>query len=114
MHAKLANRAYQTPEDDRIPIIAQGVISGYTRETQRPTTYDTPGADMYLGTCRGQQGGENGCRTQHGRSRHAAQSVETSGGGWWVAGVDEDQVYNVPQQERKWGAGVTKRELMLI
>ena len=44
------------------------------------------------------------------RRRHAAQGAETIDRGWWVAGVDEVQVDDVPLQEKSWGAGVPERE----
>ena len=41
-----------------------------------------------------------------GRCRHAAWGVETSSGGWRVAGVGDGQVDDAQLQEMRWGAGV--------
>ena len=48
----------------------------------------------------------------HGdRSRHAARGAETIGGGCWVEGGGEFEVYNVPHQERMWGVGYIKMKV---
>ena len=47
-----------------------------------------------------------------GISRHAVRGSETSGESWRLEGVRDVQVYKVPHWEMRWGAGVTKREVM--
>ena len=47
-----------------------------------------------------------------GRCRHAARGADTSVGGWQVAGVGKVQVGNVTHQDRRWGVGVTEREVI--
>ena len=96
----------QTSEDDRRWSITQGGRGGDTRETEGPTTGATPRGQQGPGRrLRAAKGGQTGVG-RGGRSRHAACGAETSGEGWWVVGVGEVQVDDVPRRERKWGVGV--------
>ena len=62
----------------------QGVRGGYTRETEVPTTYKPPGGDRDLVTGLGRQWGRRTDAGHGGRSRHAIQGADMSGGVWRV------------------------------
>ena len=57
-----------------------------------PDMQNPPQSDKYLGAGQCQQKGKRTSTGNSGRRRHAAQGVETSGGGWKVAGVGDVQV----------------------
>ena len=83
-------------------------IQGKHRDQQRTTPQGTTGTWAHD---KDRKGGRTNAG-HDGRSRHAALGAETSGRGWRLAGVGNVQVDDVPHQDRRWGARVTKIEVM--
>ena len=74
-----------------------------------PITDNPTGQTVICAHAEGGKGGQTDAGHRN-KIRHAARGAEKSGGGWRVTGGGEVQVYDIPDQERRWGAGVTKIE----
>ena len=67
-----------------------------------------PGSDRDLGAVRGWKRGGGTDAGNNGKHRHAAQGVETSGGGWRVVGMGNSQMDDALLWERMLGAVIKK------
>ena len=108
----------QSPEDDRRRSTTNGSKDG--KKMWDRGTNDEWNSQGPKGTWAQAEEGKGGLTDagHSSRSIHAAQVVETSGGGWRVLDVGEFQVDIIPHQERRWGAGVHrvrwKQQMLLM
>ena len=70
-----------------------------------PRQATPPGYERDPGSGRGQKMRGGTVTGNGGRRRHAARGIETSYGGWWVAGVGDVQVGGAYHWERRWVEG---------